>query len=47
MKCVKLADGKIRRVTNEEAETLVQHGASFCPKKQWKANRPKKEEKEK
>jgi len=37
MKCVKNTDGKIKRVTDAEASTLVKSGqATYVPKEQWK-----------
>ena len=39
MKCVKV-DGKVRRVSNEEASKLVKlEKATYCPKSTWKAQR--------
>lgn len=37
MKCVKTAEGKIERLTDDKAAEAVKHGASYCPKKAWKA----------
>jgi hypothetical protein len=41
MKCVKKQDGTVERLTEPEASVAVKHGASYCPKKLWKAQRKK------
>ena len=39
MKCAKV-DGKVRKVSNEEASKLVRlEGATYCPKPAWKTQR--------
>lgn len=37
MKCVQTKDGKIARVSDEEAARLVKAGASYISKKAWRA----------
>lgn len=37
MKCIKDADGKVRKVTNILARNLVEAGShEYCPKWEWK-----------
>ena len=38
MKCMKL-NGKIVRVTDENAEEIKHQGYEFCPKSEWKASK--------
>lgn len=40
MKCISKGN-EIQRVPNEEANEKVKAGWKFCPKKDWKALRPK------
>jgi hypothetical protein len=48
MKCIKSKDGEIRRVLETEADQKVaNYGWVFVPKSEWKALRPKKEERAK
>lgn len=48
MKCIKSKEGEIRRVTELEADQRVaNYGWLFVPKSEWKALRPKKEDKPK
>ena len=48
MKCIKNKDGEIRRVFELEADQKVaNYGWTFVPKSEWKALRPKKEDKQK
>ena len=48
MKCIKNKDGEIRRVLETEADQKVaNYGWVFVPKSEWKALRPKKEDKQK
>jgi len=45
MKCIKSKDGEIRRVLETEADQKVaNYGWVFVPKSEWKALRPKKED---
>jgi len=48
MKCVRLTDGTIKRVRNDDGHKLVREGASFINKDTWKTevrdiNKKKKE----
>jgi hypothetical protein len=48
MKCIKNKDGEIRRVLETEADQKVaNYGWVFVPKSEWKALRPKKEDRTK
>lgn len=48
MKCIKNKEGEIRRVVELEADQKVaNYGWVFVPKSEWKALRPKKEDKPK
>lgn len=48
MKCIKSKDGEIRRVAELEADQKVaNYGWVFVPKSEWKALRPKKEDRAK
>jgi hypothetical protein len=48
MKCIKSKEGEIRRVAELEADQKVaNYGWVFVPKSEWKALRPKKEDKPK
>jgi hypothetical protein len=48
MKCIKSKEGEIRRVFELEADQKVaNYGWTFVPKSEWKALRPKKEDKQK
>ncbi len=43
MKCVKMNDGSIRRVTDYMAEEIVKENkGAYCPKAEWKALKPPK-----
>jgi hypothetical protein len=40
MKCVKLNEGRVVRVSNKEAEILVRKNeGTYCPKSEWKKAR--------
>ena len=43
MKCVKNGAGEIRRVQNDQAESLIGKGWNYCQKSEWKAKGSKHE----
>lgn len=45
MKCIKYKDGKVTRVDDVKAESIVKQGlANYCPKSEWKTTKEVKVE---